>query len=164
MSSREPFSLPLSSGLADRDALASMSGLEVMQAIQDGRLPSAAISKSLQLDVVEVEEGRVVFAGKPSAEFYNPLGTVHGGWPSTLLDSCMGCAVHTTLAAPANYTTLELKVNFIRPIFAETGIVRAEGKGGACRSAYGNGRRAAGRRGRQALRARLDDLHCVVTS
>ena len=128
MSVREPFSLPLTYGTADRDTIASMSGLEVMQAIQDGRLPSAAISKSLQLDVIEVEEGRVVFAGKPSADFYNPLGTVHGGWPSTLLDSCMGCAIHTKLAAPANYTTLELKVNFIRPIFAETGILRAEGQ------------------------------------
>lgn len=127
MSSREPFSQPLSYGVADRETLASMSGLDVIRAIQDGSLPSAAISKSLQLDIVEVEKGRVVFAGQPSEEFYNPLGTVHGGWPSTLLDSCMGCAIHTTLAAPANYTTLELKVNFIRPIFAETGIVRAEG-------------------------------------
>ena len=128
MGKLEPFAVERSYGPADQEALASMTGLEVMQAMRDGRLPSAAISESLQLDVVEVERGRVVFAGKPSASFYNPLGTVHGGWPSTLLDSCMGCAVHTTLDVAGNYTTLELKVNFIRPIFESTGVVRAEGQ------------------------------------
>ncbi|MEM9358315.1 MAG: PaaI family thioesterase [Pseudomonadota bacterium] len=127
MSTYQPFSVERAYGVADADMVSSMTGLEFLQAMQEGRIPSAGISKELQIDLVEVEEGRVVFAGKPSAGFYNPLGTVHGGWPSTLLDSCMGCAIHSTLPAPAQYTTLELKVNFIRPIFEKTGVVRAEG-------------------------------------
>lgn len=128
MSNREPFSSERLYGVADKETIASMTGLEFLRAMLEGRVPMAGISKGLQIDLIEVEKGRAVFAGKPSADFYNPLGTVHGGWPSTILDTCMGCAVHSTLGAPAQYTTLELKVNFIRPIFEETGIMRAEGQ------------------------------------
>jgi uncharacterized protein (TIGR00369 family) len=90
---------------------------------------------------VEAEEGRVVFACVPGHQHYNPIGTVHGGLAATLLDSAMGCAVHTTLPAGAGYTTLELKVNFTRPITSETGRVLCEGsvvhRGGRVATAEG---------------------------
>jgi uncharacterized protein (TIGR00369 family) len=74
-----------------------------------------------------VSEGRVVFIGTPTRAHYNPLGTVHGGWAATLLDSCMGCAVHTTLPAGKGYTTLEIKISYLRAMTDKTGTVRAEG-------------------------------------
>src|SRR4029077_12129194 len=78
--------------------------------------------------LVEVEEGRVVFAGEPDERLYNPMGAVHGGYAATMLDSAMGCAVNSALPAGAAYTTLELSVNLVRAITAETGLVRAEGR------------------------------------
>jgi uncharacterized protein (TIGR00369 family) len=81
-----------------------------------------------RFDLAEVEHGRAVFEGTPRLEHYNPLGTVHGGYAATLLDSCMGCAVHTTLPKGIGYTTLEFKISLVRPITADTGLVRAEGK------------------------------------
>src|SRR5262245_8189795 len=93
-------------------------------------------------DLVEVEHGRAVFEGTPAFQHYNPLGTVHGGYAATLLDSCMGCCVHTTLPKGMGYTTLEFKVSLLRPITSETGLVRAEGKivGRAGRVATAEGR------------------------
>lgn len=78
--------------------------------------------------ISELSEGRAVFTVEPAEYHYNPLGVVHGGVTATLLDSAMGCAVHSTLPAGAGYTTLEIKVNYIRPMFAETGLVRCESK------------------------------------
>lgn len=114
-------------GTVPLETLAAMSGLEFLTAIRDGRLPRPPISKALEFALVEVESGRAVFEGRPGREHYNPIGSVHGGYAATLLDSCMGCAVHTTCAKGRGYTTLEFKVGFLRPITDATGMVRAEG-------------------------------------
>ena len=102
--------------LASPAELLSMSGLDFMRAILEGRLPSPPIARTLDYRLEEVEEGRVVFAGAPSFEACNPLGTVHGGWYGTLLDSAMACAVQTRLPKGSAYTTLEYKVNVIKGI------------------------------------------------
>jgi uncharacterized protein (TIGR00369 family) len=104
-----------------------MTGLEQILAIGRGELPGAPIAELIGFEAVEAEEGRVVFAGTPERRHYNPTGAVHGGYAATLLDSAMGCAVHSTLPAGAWYTTLELKVNFTRPMTEDTGRVLCEG-------------------------------------
>lgn len=96
--------------------LLSMSGLDFMRGILQGTLPAPPIAKTLDYRLAEVEEGRVVFAGAPGFESCNPLGTVHGGWYGTILDSAMACAVQTRLPKGSAYTTLEYKVNIIRSI------------------------------------------------
>ena len=103
-------------------------GLEQMQAIADGRFPPAPIQETLGFTLKEVGEGRATFRLEPRHELDNPMGTVHGGVAMTLLDSAMGCAVHTTLAAGEHYGTLEVKVNLVRPVSAETGPLLAEGE------------------------------------
>lgn len=103
------------------------SGLEILQGIASGRLPRPGVATLLGMTMEEVEAGRVVFALTPRPELGNPLGTVHGGMITTLLDSAMGCAVHSVLPPGAGYTTVELKVNFVRPILLDDGPVRAEG-------------------------------------
>lgn len=105
-----------SAGLADRDTLLSMSGLAFMQAIRDGTLPAPPISQGMNYHVSEVVPGRVVFRGAPQFAHANPMGTVHGGWYGTLLDSAMACAVMTTVPKGSVYTTLEYKVNITRSI------------------------------------------------
>lgn len=110
------------------ESLTHMSGLEFLAAIRDGRLPGPPIGLVLAFRLIEVEHGRAVFEGRPSFEHYNPIGTVHGGYASTLLDSCMACAVQSTLPRGTGYTTLEFKVNLVRAITVDTGVVRAEGK------------------------------------
>lgn len=116
-------------------------GLELLTEIFDGRLPSPPIAMTMGFTGTEVSEGRAVFVGDPGEYLYNPIGTVHGGFAMTLLDSAMGCAIHSTLAAGELYTTLEVKVNFIRPITIETGRVRCEGvvlyRGGRIATAEG---------------------------
>jgi uncharacterized protein (TIGR00369 family) len=114
--------------MADGDPDASaMTGLAFLQGIAKGTLPPAPIAELMGFRLCEAEAGRVVFEGRPAACHYNPIGTVHGGYAATLLDSAMGCAVHSVLEAGMGYTTLEIKVNLVRPITAETGPVRAEG-------------------------------------
>jgi uncharacterized protein (TIGR00369 family) len=103
-------------------------GLDLMKAVSRGELPPPPIAKLLGMKLPVVEEGRVVFSLEPAEFHYNPIGSVHGGIAATLLDSATGCAVHTTLPAGMGYTTLELKVNYVRPILASTGTVLAEGK------------------------------------
>jgi uncharacterized protein (TIGR00369 family) len=104
-----------------------LDGISQLRAlIASGRRPGIAVS--LQFGLVEVEVGRAVFAGTPGEHAYNPLGSVHGGYAATLLDSACGCAVHTKLSATQAYTTLELKVAYHRPITRETGPLRAEGR------------------------------------
>jgi uncharacterized protein (TIGR00369 family) len=106
----------------------AMPGLECMRAIIAGTLPPPPIARLLDFTVVEVQEGRAVFAMEPAEWMYNPIGSVHGGVAATLLDSCMGCAVHTTLAAGVGYTTTDLQVRYIRAMGGTTGRVLAEGK------------------------------------
>lgn len=105
-----------------------LSGLEYLRKIVAGELPQPPISALLGFRVVELSEGRALFAVKPAEYHYNPIGVVHGGLAATLLDSAMGCAVHSTLPAGAGYTSLEIKVNYIRPMTAEMGLLRCEAK------------------------------------
>ena len=109
-------------------AARTMSGLEYLRAMTRGELPLPPIMATLGIDGVEVEEGRVVFAVEPAEYHYNPIGVVHGGVASTLCDSAMACAIHSTLPAGVGYTTLELKVNFVRPLTRDTGRVTCEGR------------------------------------
>ncbi|GAB3495182.1 PaaI family thioesterase [Amycolatopsis cihanbeyliensis] len=130
---------------------AAMSGLELLRLA--GTLPESerppGIGSLLGMEIDEVEEGRVVFSLRPRPEFANPLGTVHGGIPSTLLDSAMACAVHTTLPAGAGYTSLELKVNFVRTIRLDEELLLGEGTvihvGGRTATAEGRVTDATGR-------------------
>lgn len=115
-------------GLITREQTASLSGLQVFEAIFAGELPAPPIGETMDFIPVHMEKGLAVFQGKPMLRHYNPLGTVHGGWYCTLLDSAVGCAVHTTLPAGKGYTTLEIKVNMLRPLTDAVPLVRAEGK------------------------------------
>jgi uncharacterized protein (TIGR00369 family) len=115
-------------GLITRQKTAAMSGLQVFEAIFAGDLPAPPIGETMDFIPIHMEEGVAVFQGKPMLRHYNPLGTVHGGWFCTLLDSAVGCAVHTTLPAGKGYTTLEIKVNMLRPLTDAVPLVRAEGK------------------------------------
>ena len=109
-------------------AARTMSGLEYLRAMANGGLPAAPIGALMNMQVAEVEEGRIVFTAVPEEYHYNPIGTVHGGFAATLLDSALGCAVHTMLPAGTAYTTLEIKVNYLRPLTGNTGKVYCEGK------------------------------------
>ena len=104
------------------------SGLELLRRAVAGEFPPAPMAMLMDIRLVEVDQGRAVFHGTPQEFHYNPLGTVHGGFGATLLDSAMGCAVHSTLAAGDLYTTLEFKINFIRALTHDTGQVRSIGK------------------------------------
>ena len=102
-------------------------GLSFLAAMADGTLPPPPIMTLVGAAVESVERGRVVFTVEPAEYHYNPIGSVHGGIALTLLDSAMGCAVHTQLERGVGYTTLEVKTNFVRPITADTGVIRCEG-------------------------------------
>jgi uncharacterized protein (TIGR00369 family) len=104
------------------------SGLQYMRAIAAKEVPAPPIAEMFGFEVVEAELGRAVFALEPAEWMYNPIGSVHGGVAATLLDSCMGCAVHTTLEAGVGYTTADLQVRYIRGMSASTGRVLAEGR------------------------------------
>ena len=114
-------------GVATREQLAGLTGLEQMQRMIAGELPAPPISETLEFAVVQVEFGRAVFQGKPSAKVLNPMGTVHGGWYASILDSAVGCAVNTAMPVGRGYTTLELKLNIVRSISLDVPLVRAEG-------------------------------------
>ena len=105
---------------------AEMSGLEYMKAIAAGEVPPPPIAVTMNFSLIEVSEGRAIFEGEPGEEHYNPIGVVHGGYASTLLDSALGCAVHTTLPKGSAYTTQTIEVKFVRPITRDTGRVRVE--------------------------------------
>lgn len=121
----------LSVSWSDPTALATagrrMAGIALLRAIRDGDLPPPPISQLLGFRLVEVDDGRAVFECIPGEQHYNPIGVVHGGLAMTLLDSAMTCAVQTRAAAGSGYTTVEAKTNFIRPITATTGAIRAIG-------------------------------------
>ena len=114
-------------GVAPPETLKAMSGLEFLQALMEGHLPAPPITRTLGFALTEVSEGRALFRGRPSFEHYNPIGSVHGGWAATLLDSCMACAVQSTLPQGSGYTTLEFKINLVRGMTDKTGPVEAEG-------------------------------------
>jgi len=105
-----------------------MAGLDFLRALRDGALPPPPAIVLLGIELVEAERGRVVMRLVPGEHLYNPLGSVHGGMIATLLDSVMGCAVHSTLPRCRFYTTLEIKVNYIRSVTATAGMVSAEGQ------------------------------------
>ena len=109
------------------ERIAPLTGLEAMQRMIAGELPQAPIGSTLGFALVEVEHGKAVFEAEPSEYHYNPIGTVHAGLASTLLDSAMGCALLTTLPPATRWTTLELKAHFTRAMTAETGTVRCTG-------------------------------------
>ena len=115
----------LATGVAPRSQVFGMTGMEVFEAIFAGLLPPPPIGDSLDFIPVHMQPGVAIFQGQPQVRHYNPLGTVHGGWFCTLLDSALGCAVHTTLPAGKGYTTLELKVNMLRPLTVAVPLVRA---------------------------------------
>lgn len=114
--------------LTDFKQLAGLSGLEVIRRIVTKELPAPPITATLGFALVEAEHGRAVFEGAAAEWQYNPIGTVHGGWSATLLDSALGCAVHTTLGPNETYTTLDLQVRFLRPVLSTSGVLRAEGR------------------------------------
>ena len=115
-------------GVVSAATLKSVSGLDFLQGIVAGRFPAPPIAALMEFHLTEVAHGRVVFEGVPGAAHYNPIGSVHGGYAATILDSCMGCAVHSTLAAGQGYVTLEFKINYIRAMSIKTGKVFAEGR------------------------------------
>src|SRR5262245_47045351 len=115
-------------GVVPSEQFAGRAGLEVLQAMLRGELPAPPIMRTLDFRLVEVGEGRAVFQGKPGPAHANPMGGVHGGWYATLLDSALGCAVHTMMPAGRGYTTAELGVNPVRAIGPKVQRVRAEGK------------------------------------
>ena len=115
-------------GVASAAQWAGRTGLEQMQAMLAGELPFAPIAKTLDFSLIRVEPGVALFQGRPGAAHFNPMGSVHGGWFATMLDSALGCAVHTLMPAGRGYTTAELSVNFVRGLSPKVGRVRAEGK------------------------------------
>jgi len=115
-------------GVVPAATLLSYDGLAFLQAIIDGALPAPPIAETLGFTLSEVGPGRAVFTGTPQRRHYNPIGSVHAGFAATLLDSAVGCAVHTTCAKGEAYTTLELKLNLVRALTADVGPVTAEGR------------------------------------
>lgn len=115
-------------GVVPLDLVASEGGLKVMQGIFEGRLPGAAMAKTLNFWLSKVEEGVIAFTGVPNEDHLNPLGTIHGGWAATIMDSALACAVMTTLAPGEGYTTVEFKLNLTRPILPGMGELVCEGK------------------------------------
>lgn len=114
-------------GVVSGDQRRAMSGLEFVQGLVAGTLPLNSMAETLGYDIVEASNGRVAIAAEPTAAHLNPAGTVHGGLSATLLDSCMGLAIVSTLDKGFGQTTLEFKISLLRPITPETGLIRAEG-------------------------------------
>jgi uncharacterized protein (TIGR00369 family) len=115
-------------GVVSPEVLTSYDGLGFLSAMIAGHIPNPPLSETLGFHLTEVDHGREVFEGLPEFRHYNPIGTVHGGFAMTLLDSALGCAVFSTLLKGDTWTTLEIKVNLVRPLTKDTGMVRAEGR------------------------------------
>ncbi len=115
-------------GVVTPEILKSYDGLGFLKAIIDGSVPNPPMSELLGFHLIEAEKGRAAFEGIPEFRHYNPIGTVHGGFAATLLDSALGCAIFSTLTKGEAWTTLELKLNFVRGMSKDTGPVRAEGR------------------------------------
>ena len=114
-------------GVVSHEQRRSMRGLEFVQGLVTGALPLNSMARTLNYDIVEVTSGRVAIIAEPTAAHLNPAGTVHGGLSATLLDSCMGLAIHSTLDRGVDQTTVEFKISLLRPITPDTGRIRAEG-------------------------------------
>lgn len=110
------------------EAITGISGLDYLNAMYAGTLPLSPLVKTLDFKVNSIEKGKVIFSFSPQEFHYNPLGSVHGGVISALLDSAMGCTLHSVLEAGSGYTTLELKTNFLKAITIKTGLLKATGK------------------------------------
>lgn len=115
-------------GVSRPEQVAGKTGLEMLQGMLRGELPYPPIARTLNFQLLEAESGRAVFQGAPGPEHLNPMGGIHGGWYATLLDSALGCAVHTMMPAGRGYTTAELGVNLVKAIGRNVQRVRAEGK------------------------------------
>jgi len=115
-------------GVVSPETLKSYDGLSFLKAMINGTLPQAPLCEVLGFHLSEAEPGRAVFEGVPEFRHYNPIGTVHGGFAATLLDSALGCAIFSTMGKGEAWTTLELKFNLVRPLTKDTGRVRAEGR------------------------------------
>jgi uncharacterized protein (TIGR00369 family) len=115
-------------GVVPVETLTQHDGLTFLRGLRDGLFPAPPITQTLGFTLAEVDPGRAVFTGIPEFRHYNPIGSVHGGFAMTLLDSALACAIHSTLAKGETYTTLEIKVNLVRPLTSDTGTVRAEGR------------------------------------
>lgn len=109
-------------------AAMTMSGMAYLTAMFNGEIPQPPISAIMNLAGSELEPGRAVFTGMPAEYMYNPIGMVHGGFAATICDAAMGCAIHSTLPAGTGYSTLELSINYVRPITKDTGLMTCEGK------------------------------------
>jgi uncharacterized protein (TIGR00369 family) len=114
-------------GVARPEQILHLSGMEQMQALLRGELPYAEIAKTLDFTIMEVSDGRALFQGTPGPTHRNPMGGIHGGWYATLLDSALGCAVHTKMPPGRGYTTAELGVNLVKAIGPKVQRIRAEG-------------------------------------
>ena len=136
-------------GVVPREVATAESGLDFLRGLIEGRHPAPPFADSMGCWLRDAEEGRALFEGEPRAAFLNPLGGIHGGWTSGILDSAMACAVHTTLKAGQAYTTLELKIHLVRPITPGSGLLACEGRlvhrGGTVATSEGYLRDAAGR-------------------
>lgn len=125
---RERWAKVAGTGVLDAAAMAGLTGLQQLQAMLRGEMPFATIGRTMDFLPVEVDEGIAVFQGAPGPGHLNPMGGVHGGWYATLLDSALGCSVHTCMPAGKGYTTLELKVNLVRALTPQVQRVRAIGR------------------------------------
>ncbi len=122
-----PREIPSQIGPLPRDAIAPLSGREVLEGMMSGALPSPDFSVTMGIWPSEIGEGRIVFLGEPDRAFLNPLGAIHGGWISTILDTAMACAIHSTLRPGQSYTTTAMTIQFTRALTAQSGEVRCEG-------------------------------------
>ena len=115
-------------GVVPVETLLQYDGLTFLRGLMAGQFPAPPITRTLGFTLTEVDAGRAVFTGEPQFRHYNPIGSVHGGFAMTLLDSALGCAVHSMLSKGETYTTLEIKVNLVRPLTKDTGLIAAEGR------------------------------------
>jgi len=110
------------------EKMMEISGLDLLQQMMDGKLPAPTIGRTMNFVLSDASDGVAVFRGIALLDHYNPAGTVHGGWAATIMDSALGCAVHTKMQPGMGYSTIEFKVHLVRPIFANTGEVICEGR------------------------------------
>jgi uncharacterized protein (TIGR00369 family) len=113
-------------GVVDREIMLGLSGFDFLKGILDGSLPAPPFAETTDIWLAEVHDGRVVFEGTPSARFFNPIGSVHGGWISMLIDSTLACAVQTRLKPGQFCTTVDMTTTFVRPVYPQTGKLRCE--------------------------------------
>jgi uncharacterized protein (TIGR00369 family) len=121
-------SADVQTGVVTLDVLRATDGLSFLKAMIDGKILQPPMTATLGFRLTDAEHGRAVVTGEPRYEYYNPLGSVHAGFAATLLDSALGCAVHSTLAKGETYVTAEFKLNLVRPLTKDTGTVTAEGR------------------------------------